>query len=209
MEKSNKTLIFDFDGTITSNFDSVIKVFDTLSLEFGYKRVTKEDIANYREKGLRGFISGLKISFYKLPFLIKKTKKELGKHVGDFKMVPGMKDALKGLKRKGYSLGIITSNSEENAKSFLKNNNLEIFDFVSSGPVFGKEKILKRAIKKRKLARDDVFYVGDEIRDIEVARKAKVKIISVGWGYCFQKSLKKFTPDYLINKPQDLLKVVK
>ncbi|PSB03825.1 HAD family hydrolase, partial [Merismopedia glauca] len=53
-----------------------------------------------------------------------------------------------------------------------------------------------------------VIYVGDETRDIEAARKSKIKAIAVCWGFNFREILAKYKPDFLIDRPSQLLEVV-
>jgi len=38
------TIIFDFDGTIANTLESVVKIVNNYTEQFGYKKVTKEDI---------------------------------------------------------------------------------------------------------------------------------------------------------------------
>jgi len=54
----------------------------------------------------------------------------------------------------------------------------------------------------------DVYFVGDEIRDMEAGKKAKVKTVAVSWGYNTAESLQKENPDYLIDSPQELEKII-
>ncbi len=58
-----------------------------------------------------------------------------------------------------------------------------LFDFVGSGlTLFGKGRIIQRILKQQNLDPAIVFYVGDETRDIETARKIGIRVIAVGWG---------------------------
>jgi phosphoglycolate phosphatase len=70
--------------------------------------------------------------------------------------------------------------------------------------LFGKTGALRRAILTDKLRTTDCYYVGDEVRDIEAARRARVKIISVAWGYNAPEALQKRKPYALIKQPKDL-----
>jgi phosphoglycolate phosphatase len=109
------------------------------------------------------------------------------------------------LKKAGFRLGILTSNSKENVQSFLMNNQLDIFDSIYSGAsVFGKSKVIKTAIKKGKFSSHEVVYVGDETRDVDAARSAGVRIISVSWGFNTKEVLQKQNPDFLIDHPSEL-----
>ena len=60
-------------------------------------------------------------------------------------------------------------------------------------------------MKKYGFKKDQVLYVGDEIRDIVAAKRLGIKIAAVAWGYNSLKALKEQEPDYLIHKPEELL----
>jgi phosphoglycolate phosphatase-like HAD superfamily hydrolase len=122
-------------------------------------------------------------------------------------MVP----ALKELKKAGFSLGIITSNSEKNVKNFLEINEIfDIFDFIHSGRnLFGKDKVIKQLFKKKKIAKNSIIYVGDETRDIEMAKKIGIPIIAVSWGFNAKEILGALGPNKMIDNPKDLLECVK
>ena len=59
-----------------------------------------------------------------------------------------------------------------------------------------------------KLSKSDVYFVGDEVRDIEAGKKAGIKTIAVSWGYNTKDALAKEQPDYIIDTPLDLKTVV-
>lgn len=205
-----KTLIFDFDGVIGDTFGTVSEIMGELSVEFGLKNLDKEGIKKLKSQGVKKTIQSAKIPAWKLPLLLKRVREEQAKRIEETTIFKGVKEILRELKRTGSTLGILTSNSEENVKTILEKNDLQIFDFiVSKSSLFGKAKILKSIIKEKKLSPKEVYYVGDEVRDIEAAKKAEVKSIAVSWGYDSVKILVKLKPDYLINKPEGLLIIIK
>jgi phosphoglycolate phosphatase len=149
------------------------------------------------------------IPAYKIPFLLRRVKKELNQHIANLKPFIGIKEALMNLKQQGFNLGIVTSNMEDNVLDFLKNNELEsYFDFVySANTLFGKNKTINKLIKKHELLIDEIVYVGDETRDIEAAKKSKIKVIAVAWGFNSADILAQHQPDFLIEKPQQLSEI--
>ena len=60
---------------------------------------------------------------------------------------------------------------------------------------------------KQALHPSNVLYVGDEVRDIEAAKKAGIRIAAVTWGYNSKKALEAYKPDYLVTKPEELLQI--
>ncbi|MBD2006262.1 MULTISPECIES: HAD-IA family hydrolase [Cyanophyceae] len=207
---TEKAIIFDFDGTIADTFDAIVSITNCLALEFGYKLATLEDIEQFRNLSSREIIHKSGVSFFKLPFLLRKVRAGLNNKIQELKPFPGIKEALIELKAQGNTLGIITSNSQDNVTLFLENNVfLEIFDFLYSAPtVFGKHKVINSFLKQHNIKQQDVIYVGDETRDIEAARKSNVKAIAVTWGFNSKEVLAKHNPDFLIYNPQELIEVI-
>jgi phosphoglycolate phosphatase-like HAD superfamily hydrolase len=58
------------------------------------------------------------------------------------------------------------------------------------------------------IAADEVIYVGDEIRDIEAAKRSKIPVISVTWGFNGTAILQQYQPDYLVHKPQEIIQLL-
>jgi phosphoglycolate phosphatase len=203
-------LIFDFDGTIADTFDTVVNIGNNLAIEYGYRKFEFDDIVKFRNFTSKEVIQKCGVSFFQLPFLLKQVKKRLNSQIKYLMPISGMKEVLIELDRQGHKLGIITSNSPENVNLFLEKNNLKsAFSFIISGTtLFGKHRIINSCIKTYHLNPAKVIYVGDETRDIEAARKSKVKAIAVTWGFNFQDVLAQHKPDFLIDRPNKLLQVL-
>ncbi|BAY45113.1 phosphoglycolate phosphatase [Scytonema sp. HK-05] len=208
---TQKVIIFDFDGTIADTVDALVGIANGLAQKFGYIPITQEELALLRNLNSREIIKYSGISILKIPFLVKKVKSELKSKIKELKPISGIKEALVVLNNKGYRLGIITSNSQDNVTDFLKVNDLEnLFDFVYSGvTIFGKTTIINNVLKQKQIKPQEVIYVGDETRDIEASKKANIKVIAVTWGFNSQEVLAKQNPDFLIHEPYELLEVIK
>lgn len=207
---TGKVIIFDFDGTIADTLDAIVDISNRLALEFGYKQTSFAEITQLKNLNSREIIKQSGISIFKVPFLIRKVKAELNKEIEGLKPVIGIKEALTELKAQGNNLLIITSNSKDNVISFLEQNNLQyLFSSVYSGAtLFGKSKIINKILKQEDINIEQVIYVGDETRDIESARKSKIKAIAVTWGFNSKKVLAEQNPDYLIHQPYELINVI-
>jgi len=204
-----KTIIFDFDGTIADTLPLIIEFFNQNAEKFGFKKLGPSEVEGLRNKTVLEIIKEFKISLFRLPFIAKKLRDDLRKKIRDTKLIPEIKEVFFKLKKKGFKIGILSSNSKENIKKFLKANDLLIFEFIySESNIFGKGNALKSLLKKLKLNSKEVVYIGDEVRDIEACKKNGVKIISVTWGFNKKEVLLKNKPDYLINKPEEILKIV-
>lgn len=208
--RSTKTIIFDFDGTIADSFAAILRISNRLATEFGYPETRPEDVEQLKSLSSREIVRRSRVSPVKLPFLLRRLRRELQQEIGQLQPIPGMKTAIAQLYRQGYRLGIVTSNSQENVAAFLQAQELEhAFDFIGSGlAVFGKGRILQRILKQYQLNPAQVLYVGDETRDIEAARHTGIRIVAVGWGFNSPSALAAEHPDFLIQHPGELLAVV-
>ncbi len=207
---SKKVIIFDFDGTLADTLDALIDITNRLAGEFGYPPTTPEEVPKLRNLSSREIRRLAGISIFKLPFLLKKVRDNLHNEIHRLNAISGIKESLIYLKTQGNCLGILTSNSEENVRLFLKKHGIEnLFSFIySETTVFSKDKALRKLMKKKNLRADEVIYVGDETRDIEASKRIHIKVIAVSWGFNSREVLAKHNPDFLIHEPCELIKVL-
>lgn len=208
-EMEKPVVIFDFDGTIANTLDSIIDILNDLSDEFGFKKIKENEVEYLRGKRPREILKHLGISIFKLPFVIRKTRREINSHIALLKPSVDLLPVLKLLKENGCALGIVTTNTEENVQNFLHANNLDLFDFFyTAKKIFGKDRIISKIIKEMNVQKSNVYFIGDEIRDIEAGKKVGINTIAVSWGYNTKNALIKERPDYLIDSPSELEKII-
>jgi len=202
-----KTVIFDFDGTLADGLRIMIKVYNELAEVYNFNKIT--NVQKVRGMGAFRFWWHSGVSIFKIPLLLRKGRTLFRKEAEHLKLFPGIKGMLRDLK-KNCHVGILTSNSKKTVVECLKRNGLDdVFDFIYAGSsLFGKRKVLKKVMRQNGLDASEVVYVGDETRDIRAAKKAGVKIISVGWGFNTQKRLRADEPDALVVAPKDLVKTI-
>jgi HAD superfamily hydrolase (TIGR01549 family) len=207
---SIKVIVFDFDGTIADTQAVLLEITNRLAPQYGYLPLDPEEVSRLKNLTSREIIKQSKIPRYKIPFLLRKVQQELGKEIERLQPIPGLKSCLLELKNRDYQLGIITSNFKPNVINFLKQNQLDhFFEFLySETTIFGKHRVINKFLKQQNFKPEEMIYIGDETRDIEAARKSKVKIIAVTWGFNSDLILAQNNPDYLINQPQEILEIV-
>ena len=204
-----KVIIFDFDGTLADTIDILLSITNRLSAEFGFKSATKEQIAQLSNLNSWQILQYSGISIFKFPLLIRRLKAELHSEVPHIQLFPGIKEVLLELKKRGFQLGIITSNSRENVLGALQRNGLQdTFTFIYSGSTFGKHKVINKWLRIENIHTEKVVYVGDEIRDIDAAKKTGIKVIAVGWGFNSPQALAAQNPNFLIERPQELIEIM-
>lgn len=207
----NTVIIFDFDGTIADTFGNFITIGNALAKEFKFKSLAHHQIEDFKDKTIRQAIQDLDVPIFQIPKLLLKGKKELKNRMHDITVIQGMREVLLTFKKQNIKIGLVSTNALDNIQAMLKNWQLDhIFDFIGVGTgLFGKRRALKKVIKQHDLNKDQVLYIGDEVRDIDASRGIGISVASVTWGYNSAKILQSHHPDYLIHHPQELLQIPK
>ena len=209
MNESLSTIIFDFDGTIADSLYKGIEITNQIAKQLNLKTIKPEEIETLRNMTQKEMIKYFKIPIYKIPILVAKYHKEFNKIIDTLLPFKDMKQVIKQLSEK-YNLGILSSNSQENIEKFLYANNIsQFFKFIHSQPqIFSKSFSIKKIMRFYKLKNNNIIYIGDEVRDIEAAKQAKIPIISVSWGANSKQLLQKYYPNYLVDNPEELLNIL-
>jgi phosphoglycolate phosphatase-like HAD superfamily hydrolase len=130
---------------------------------------------------------------------------------GKLRVLPGVKELLRELKRRGHLLGILTGNPEGMTQSMLEKGGLrDYFDLFVYGPE-GKDRVelVKIAMDeaRRKFGGEfsgkNIVVVGDSIHDIDSGKPHGALTIAVATGFYSRKELLKHKPDYLFEDLTD------
>jgi phosphoglycolate phosphatase len=204
-----KYAIFDFDGTLADSKERAFDLLSELSDKYGFRKIAREEADSLTLMSMKERLKFLKVPLVQLPFIILDLKKNYAAIVPFIQPFSGMKEVLLSLKEQNIHIVIISSNSVENIKLFLQKNDLDIFETIhSQSNLFGKHRSINALLRNLKMASRDVIYIGDEHRDIEACQKANIKIISVTWGVDPLSLLKKANPDFVVDAPADILKII-
>lgn len=212
MKEKNKTLniIFDFDGTLADSFSAIIQKLVPQADEFKFRKINQDEIAGLKDLTSREVIKYLKIPFYKLPAILRHARECMRDESPLLSTFMNLPEVLKEL-HMDCSLGILTSNSSENVVSWLNRHKIaHLFTFIHTEfSYFGKKHMLKKLIKSCQMDPLQTFYIGDETRDIDAARKCKINSIAVSWGFNSETALIQSSPNYIARIPQDIIAIVK
>lgn len=206
MKKAPAIIIFDFDGTIADSMKLVQSIYNSIAPKFGCRLIQNEEWELLRKRRPQEFFREYGMNLSKMARFALRVRKEIKKRITEIQPFEGIDTIVEKLTADGYRLGIISSNAVENVRSFLTAQSLVThFDFIWSGRnLFGKEHVIRKCLRKRRITYDYVAYVGDETRDIEAVRKVGIPMIAVTWGYNDRELLEKMNPDALVETPVEL-----
>lgn len=210
LNKRNLTLLFDFDGTLADTLAEAVAILNHIGPEYNLKKIDPEELKKLRKMSAREVIKYSGLPVLQIPFIIMRVKDELRKNIEKIDPPKDMKGVIEELSKGKYAMGIVTSNLKESVENFLEYHSMNFFGSIhSESNIFGKGSVLKKVMKEKGLDPEKVIYLGDEVRDIDAARTAGIRIISVAWGFNSEESLRKHSPDWLIKKPQEILDILK
>lgn len=205
-----RALVFDFDGTIADTLGETRNIFNELALEYGIRQVQEHEITGLRHLSLKQILSELNIPKRRVPAIIARGTGMMRANMDRLKLIEGMYEALTEMRKHVESFGILTSNSTANVDVFLRKHGLrDHFEFVSStSKLTGKARHLRAIRKTFSLKNEEMLYIGDELRDMKAAQKAKIPHAAVSWGFNSRESLQKSKPTHLFDRPEEFLRLV-
>ncbi|MBI9032672.1 HAD-IA family hydrolase [bacterium] len=209
IDKNVDHILFDFDGTIANTLPLGFELYNEIADQYNFISADDSELPQLMNMSITEILHLKNIPLYMVPIALFNVKKKMKQRLAEVKPFEGIKDFLNNLKKAGYHLSIISSNSKENMEKFFEMNDIKVFNYIySSTSLFGKDKLIKHYLKAVKTTPDKVIYIGDEIRDIEAARTSNIKVISVTWGYNDQAILIKNKPDFLANNIRELQNIL-
>lgn len=200
-------LVFDFDGTLADSLSVALEVANSIKVT---RPLTLDDYYRLRHLPTRLILKDLQIPLWRVPQLISRGRKLLKQQGHRIEPHKGMPELIRQLVADGHELYVVSSNSPELVNQFIERTGInDCFNQVIGNiSIFGKA----AALKKLSLTFDEVqpvYYVGDETRDIEAAKKAQVYMIAVAWGYNSPEVLSQRNPDFVVTSPAEIRKAVK
>ena len=105
-----KIIFFDFDGTIADTFNTLVGITNQLAVNFGYKPLGEEELAQIKNLSSRQIIKYSGISIFKFPLLLAKIKSELRQEIYNVKAFPEIETALLELRNQVDKIVILSSN---------------------------------------------------------------------------------------------------
>jgi len=201
-----KLIIFDFDGTLADTREYVMEVVRELQPKYHY--VMPPPQAVHGKHIFSILREDLKLPLWRIPFFVNDVRKRIYVMCRNARLYPGIARALKRVSA-DCQIGIVSSNDAQVVHAVLKRHHVQCVSFVRGrAPLFGKHRILKLIMRSKRLSPDEVVYVGDEIRDVIAAKKARVRSAAVLWGYNSPASLKKEHPDLVCKLPTDFVSLL-
>ncbi|SAI67342.1 haloacid dehalogenase [Bordetella ansorpii] len=197
---------FDFDGTLADTLPWFDGILDDVADRYGFRKPSAQERQQMRHRSAQDILKMLRVPFWKLPAIMIHVRQRMAQAgPGEVRLFDGIADSLSQLKHAGVRLAVVSSNSLDNVRRVLGPAIEPLFDDYECGTdMFGKSAKLKRLLMRHAVAPRQLMLVGDELRDIEAARQAGVRVGCVAWGYNHVDALRAGSPDTLFMNVSDI-----
>jgi pyrophosphatase PpaX len=209
-----RTVLFDLDGTL---IDSIRLILDSYHHTLSHHRLP----ARSDEDWLKGVGTPLSVQFAEwretpegLEAMIATYREYNLKHHDSMVTVyPGVLDAVREIKTAGIATGLVTSKNRQGALRGLQLVGLDaLMDVLVCADEVTNPKPHPEPVEKAValLGADPkaTVYVGDSLHDMRSGRAAGVKTGAALWGPFGRAHLEDAKPDFWLEKPSDLMKLV-
>lgn len=202
-----KVFLFDFDGVIINTLPIAVEVYNSLFQKYEIDTRFTEDtfsdlfLSNFHE-GLSQVITNEEIR----KKILNERADEYIKRKNDFEFFDGIEKVLQ-LMSKDNKVIVISSNHTNYIETLLFSGEIKGISEVLGGDI-EKSKEKKIEWQKIKYPESEIYYIGDTTGDIKEGKESEVITVGATWGFHSSVSLEKESPDFLFNKPEELITLI-
>jgi phosphoglycolate phosphatase len=214
--KKYDTVIFDMDGTLLNTLEDISDSVNHVLAMYGFPCRKPHEVRSFLGNGaarlmelaVPGGISnpqyGICLNDY-----CNHYQENLQNKTCVYEGVMSMLEQLSG---RGYKIAIV-SNKSDNAVKELAGLYFGEYVKVAIGETADIARkpapdTVMRAIEELGSTAAKTVYVGDSEVDVETAKNCGIKCVGVTWGFRDREVLEQEGADYIIDSPQDLLKII-
>lgn len=205
--------LFDLDGTLVDTAPDLGHAANQVRVEQGLPPLP---LARYRSaassgaRGLLGIALGIKPDD---PSFIQHRNSFLAHYragiARDSRPFPGVAELLLQYELRGLRWGVVTNKPDWLTQALLSELGLlRRCACVVSGDTAAKPKPapdpLFHACRVLGLKPNECVYVGDDLRDIQAAKAAKMRSVAAGWGYEGDEPIANWGADLIVDTPTEL-----
>lgn len=192
---SYKLLIFDFDGTLADSFPWFVRIINQVAEKYRFRRIEDAELDTLRSLEARHLIRHLRIPVWKMPFIACHVKRLMAREIHQIALFEGIPELLRQLSERGVRLAMVSSNSVDNIRRVLGPEIAGLFQYYEcGGSIFGKKAKFLKVLKLSGVSQHEALCIGDELRDLEAARRARIPFGAVSWGFTTEEALRAQSP---------------
>lgn len=212
-------IVFDLDGTLLNSLEDLADSANWVLEQHGFPTHPVDAYRYFVGDGVRKLIERILPETERSTDCIEQCRQEFVAYYDIHKedkttAYPGIAELLKSLKCKGLKIAVATNKVHLAVEPLMRKYFPEIhFDAVFGQregiPVKPAPQIMYDILKATGCEPSETLHVGDTATDMQLAHNAGVTPVGVLWGYRPLEELQEAGANFIIEKPEELLKLVK
>ena len=221
MKFACKAVIFDLDGTLLNTIPALLRTSNLTLAKFSLPSIGEAEIRRFAGDGVTKLVErfllhsgGVDACRSLLPQACQ-VYQELFAENCMFGVQPyeGMPETLQAMRKAGLRLAVLTNKSQDRAEDNIFGLfGTSLFDVICGITPQRTPKpdatALLEVVNQWELTPAQCLYVGDTNTDMQTAQNAAMPKAGALWGFRTREELAQFSPDYLVERPTDLLPIV-
>lgn len=200
-----RLVIFDFDGTLADSFPWFSRVVNDIADRYRFKRIEPHEVDTLRTLDARALMRRQGVAPWKMPFIARHVRHRKSKELDQTHLFDGIDRMLARLADAQIRLALVSSNSEDNVRAILGPDIANRFRFYECGAsLFGKAARFNKVLRRSGTPARDAICIGDEIRDLDAARRQGIAFGAVAWGYTAADALVARSPEMLFRSVEEI-----
>lgn len=210
-----KGVIFDLDGTLIDTIEGLANSVNAAMDNYSFPNHSIEKYRSFVGNGVGKLVERA------LPDDKKHLKDEarviFEKHYSEtmldvLPVYDGIWDLIEYLKKNNIKMAVNTNKMDVFAKPMIKKVFGDIFEEtlgeVSHFPRKPAPDGAEYLLGKMGIASEECIYIGDSQVDIKTARNAKMKAVSVTWGFATREVLIENDPEIMVDSPYEIIDLI-
>jgi phosphoglycolate phosphatase len=213
-----KLAIFDLDGTLADTIKDITAAVNHVMDIYEFPRHTDDECKimvgdGIKELMIRSFPEDRREDPELLAGALEAFKDYYNKHFCDFTApYEGILPMLDALHKNGVKTACVTNKNEEAVLLIVAKLFEGQFEIVVGNSDRVKQKPDPTSVlgimENLCASKSETFYIGDAYTDIYTAKNAGVKGIGVLWGFRDYDELKNAGADFIVSKPDEIIKII-
>ena len=213
---TNKTVIFDLDGTLLYTLEDLKDSVNFALSKFNYPQKNLEEIKNFVGNGVKVLMElsipqGKNNENFNECLAIFKTHYAQNMY-NKTKPYDGIIEMLENLQNLGFKTAVVSNKFDLATKELCKKYFAEKIELaIGESENIRKKPAPDSVFKVMEILnsnKNSTYFVGDSEVDIQTAQNANLKCISVTWGYKDKEFLLKNGAKFLANSPKEILEII-
>jgi phosphoglycolate phosphatase len=208
-----KLVLFDLDGTLVDSAPDIAAALNGALAELGQPTHPLPTVTSYVGDGAKKLVERAVAPEAEVDqeLLLERFKAQYAANVCvATKLYPGIVEVLDAFASRGTPLVVLTNKPGDLARSLLKALLLEgrFAEVVGDGDGYAKKPAPDAALAlcaKLGVAPAETLVVGDGLPDMSLGRAAGCRVAAVTWGYTAREALAAEGPDWIVDRPDELL----